>query len=129
MFAVDTNVVVRFVTRDDPVQARKARRFIEANEIFVPLTVLLETEWVLRRLYGFGQETVLAALRSFAGLPQVTVEAPSRVALAMQWAGQGMDFADGLHLASAEGCEAFVSFDRRFARSAREIDSATVRQP
>lgn len=129
MLAVDTNVIVHFVTRDDPVQARKVRRFIEANEIFVPLTVLLETEWVLRKLYGFGQETVLAALRSFAGLPQVTVEAPSRVALAMHWAGQGTDFADALHLASAEGCEAFVSFDRRFERSARGIAGASVRQP
>lgn len=129
MLAVDTNVLVRFITRDNPAQACKAHRLVENNDIFVPLTVLLETEWVLRKLYGFGREAVLAALGSFAGLPQVTIEAPSRIARALQWAGQGMDFADALHLTAAEGCEAFASFDRRFARAANALGDIKVKVP
>ncbi len=48
MISVDTNILVRYVTRDDPVQERQARRLVEANDIHVSLSVLLETEWVLR---------------------------------------------------------------------------------
>jgi len=53
MIAVDTNVLVRFLVRDDAKQAARAAALIQANEIWVCKTVLLETEWVLRSLYGF----------------------------------------------------------------------------
>jgi predicted nucleic-acid-binding protein len=53
MFAVDTNIVVRYLVNDSAAQAARARRLVEREDIFVPLTVLLETEWVLRGVYGF----------------------------------------------------------------------------
>ena len=53
MRAIDTNVIVRFLTADDLAQAAVARRAIEAGDIFIPTTVLLETEWVLRSGYSF----------------------------------------------------------------------------
>ena len=55
IIALDTNVVVRFLTNDDAIQARRARRLIEQNEVVIPLTVLLEAEWVLRAAYGFNR--------------------------------------------------------------------------
>jgi len=116
--AIDTNVVVRFLVADDAVQAGKARAAIGAGDIFISTTVLRETEWVLRSVYGLPAEKVVAALRGFAGLPGVTVEEPALIATALQWMAGGMDFADALHLAKADGCTAFLSFDRKLAKAA-----------
>ena len=54
MRAIDTNVVVRYLTGDDPVQAPKARAAVDAGPVFASTTVLLESEWVLRSVYGFA---------------------------------------------------------------------------
>ena len=51
MLAIDTNIIVRLLTNDDPDQAAKAKSLIEGAEVFVATTVLLETEWVLRGAY------------------------------------------------------------------------------
>jgi predicted nucleic acid-binding protein len=48
MHAVDTNIIIRYVTGDDPGPAAKARAFIAQTPVYVPRTVLLEVEWVLR---------------------------------------------------------------------------------
>ena len=70
MLAVDTNIVVRYLTADDPEQFAKARALIDGEDIFVCKTVLLETEWVLRRGYRFSRDRIIAALTAFAGLPR-----------------------------------------------------------
>jgi predicted nucleic acid-binding protein len=57
MIAVDINVLVRFLVRDDAMQATRAAALTRADEIWVSKTVLLETEWVLRSLYGFSPES------------------------------------------------------------------------
>ena len=69
MRAVDANVVVRYLTNDDAEQAARARRLLERETTFVPITVLLEAEWMLRAVYNLPAEKVIAALRGFAGLP------------------------------------------------------------
>ena len=73
MIAIDTNIVVRFLTNDHPEQSLRARALLEGHEVFVALTVLLETEWVLRSAYRLAPERIHAALRAFAGLPQVRI--------------------------------------------------------
>lgn len=118
MLAIDTNMVVRLLTDDDPEQAAKARRLIETEAVFVASTVLLETEWVLRSAYGLDRSAVIRSLTAFVGLPLVKLEDPARMERALRRASSGMDFADALHLASAEGCEAFVTFDRRLEKAA-----------
>jgi predicted nucleic-acid-binding protein len=118
MLAVDTNIVVRYLTTDDPAQAKRARNLVDGNPIFVPTTVLLESEWVLRS-YRLTREQVLAQLRDFLSLATVTAENPVRVSRALAWAQAGMDFADALHLAAAEDCEAFITFDRLLVKAAR----------
>ena len=92
MRAIDTNVIVRFLTADDEAQAAVARRTIEAGDVFVATTVLLETEWVLRSGYGFSSEAIEAALRGLAGLPGVNVEDPPVLAAALDGLAAGMDF-------------------------------------
>ncbi|WP_454887259.1 type II toxin-antitoxin system VapC family toxin [Sphingomonas oryzagri] len=119
MRAIDTNVVVRFLTGDERQQAKAARAAIEGGDIFVATTVILESEWVLRSAYGFEPARIAEGLRGLGGLPGVTVEEPLALAQALDWMEAGMDFADALHLARAGDCDAFLSFDRKLARTAR----------
>jgi predicted nucleic acid-binding protein len=102
MLAVDTNLIVRYLTGDHPGQSAKARGVIDGEDVFVSTTVLLETEWVLRSAYSFDSAQVCAALRAFAGLPRVSLEDPALVATALDRTAQGLDFADALHLGRAE---------------------------
>ena len=120
MRAVDTNVVVRYLTGDHPEQAARARAAIDGGPVFASTTVMLESEWVLRSVYGFGGTEVAAALRSFSGLPNVSIESPVLLAEALDRAQMGMDFADALHLGAATRCEAMLTFDRRFIEMAGE---------
>ena len=129
MLAVDTNVVVRYLTRDDAEQFAKASALIGGEDVYVCTTVLLEAEWVLRRAYRFSSERVGAALTAFAGLPRVTLEDPALAAKALEWTRHGMDFTDALHLAKAQGCEAFVSFDQRLSAVANALSDLKVRAP
>ena len=66
MKALDTNVVVRYLTGDDPAQAARARAAVDAGPVFVPVTVLLESEWVLRSRYGLVGKAAVEALRRAA---------------------------------------------------------------
>ena len=92
MRAVDTNVVVRYLTGDDPDQAARARAAIGEGDIFVSTTVLLESEWVMRSAYGFDGKRVAGALRAFLGLPGVAVESPVLLAEALDKTESGMHF-------------------------------------
>jgi predicted nucleic acid-binding protein len=78
---------------------------------------------------GFSRDRISAALTAFAGLPRVTLEDAALAAKALEWMRSGLDFADALHLAQAKGCEAFVSFDQRFAAAANAPSEVKVRAP
>jgi len=129
MLAIDTNVLVRYLTGDHAVQSEKARALIDGERVFVSVTVLLETEWVLRSVYGHGQAAVARTLRGFAGLPNVAIEDAGPAARALDWTEQGMDFADALHLARTSFCDGFATFDREFGRAAGRIAKITLRAP
>lgn len=126
MRAIDTNVVVRFLTTDDPKQARAARHVIEAGDVFISTTVLLETEWVLRAGYAFSSPQIAASLRGLGGLAGVTLEDPVEVAQSLDWMSEGIDFADALHLARAGHCGAFITFDRKLAKRAKGLSPTPV---
>lgn len=129
MHGVDTNVIVRYLTGDDPQQADKARAVIGQTPVFVPRTVLLEVEWVLRGVYDLPSAQIIPSLRALAGLPGVSVEDAELVAKAMDWAEVGMDFADAIHLAAAAECEGFLTFDKRFARSGARLSGIPITAP
>ena len=129
MLAVDTNLIVRYLIGDHHQQAAKARAVIDSKDVFVSTTVMLETEWVLRSVYGFTPTQVCAALRGFAGLTRVSLEDPGLVATALDRMAHGLDFTDALHFGRADDCDAFVTFDRKFIKAARTAGLKTVRVP
>ena len=126
MIAVDTNVVVRLLTRDDEQQFQKAFTLFIKHEIFLPETVILETEWVLRYAYQFEPIAICDALTKILGLATVKTGRPAIVAQAIALARQGLDFADGLHLASSQECTRMATFDAAFIKRAKGLTSCTV---
>jgi predicted nucleic-acid-binding protein len=126
MIAADTNVVVRFLTKDDPAQAARAAAVLSGRLVWISKTVMLEAAWVLLSLYGFEATKVIHALRSFAGLPNVRLEEPMQVAKAFEWATQGLDFAGALHLASSANTSRLLTFDHKFARRASKVTGQRV---
>jgi predicted nucleic-acid-binding protein len=129
MLAVDTNVLVRYIVADDARQAERARTVIDGEDVFIPTSVILEVEWVLRSTYGFAFAAVADAVRTIAGQPTVTLEAPLVVQTALGWSEAGVDFADALHMAASQHCEAFVSFDRDLIKSGKRARTLEVREP
>ena len=129
MTAIDTNVVVRFLTRDDPIQFEQSVRIFATHEVFIPDTVILETEWVLRYAYEFSSARVAEAFRKLFGLPNVHLKETMTIALALQWHEDGLDFADALHLAQSQHCQELQTFDQHFVRRSELITSCPVRLP
>jgi predicted nucleic-acid-binding protein len=129
MLAIDTNVLVRYLARDDPEQWPRAHALIVGQDVYVATTVILEAEWVLRSGLGFSAGEIVEAFRAFGGISTITLEDPARLADALDWTEAGMDFADALHLAAAKGCKGFVSFDRRLARTAAALNGLEIREP
>lgn len=128
MLAIDTNVVVRYLTNDHPEQSARARRLIDNQPIFVAITVILEVEWVLRSAYGYEQPVIVNALRVFGGLPTVEMEDAAILSSALDFSEAGMDFADALHLARSAHCERYATFDRKLVRAARLAGRAGVQE-
>lgn len=118
MHAVDTNVLVRLLTGDDAAQTKRAAALFRKEAIFIPVTVLLETEWVLRRLYRLDRMVVVNAFRKLSGLDNVEIDQPLVVTQALQCCEDGMDFADALHLASSQNSKKFATFDEQMKKSA-----------
>lgn len=129
MVAVDTNVVVRLLTLDDDKQGARAKRLFSSNRIFLPKTVLLETEWVLRRLYKFERDQVTDALRNLIALETLQTEDPQASRLALDWADEGLDFADALHLASSLAVGRFATFDAKLKNLAKHIRGFDIEEP
>jgi predicted nucleic-acid-binding protein len=122
LIAVDTNVLVRLVTNDDPVQSPRAARLFVKEDIFVSRTVLLEVEWVLRGAYELPPSTIQSAFERLMSVPSVTIEDAAAAARALEWFARGMDFADALHLASSvASVTALHTFDKALARRAGKL--------
>ena len=121
--ALDTNVLVRLLVNDDPLQAQQAAALIDASSAcFVPITVALELEWVLRGAYKLPRDAVIAAFDGLLAICHLHLEQEDLVMRALDWHRQGLDFADALHLARSEGCGALISFDRQLAVLAGQLN-------
>lgn len=129
MIAVDTNLLVRILTNDDPNQARRAVKILKSDDIFIPKTVLLETEWILRHAYEIERSNILIGFQKLLGLPNVNVEDPDSTYQAISWYESKFDFADALHLASSRRCEGFATFDGSFIKKARHFSQMEMVKP
>jgi predicted nucleic-acid-binding protein len=127
--AVDTNVLVRALVRDDPSQSARAEALLSQHEIFIPVTVMLELEWVLRSRYAYAPKLVAQALKMIAALDNVVIGERVAVLAAAARVTEGWDFADALHHALSEGCDDFATLDadlsRRALRGARVVPAVT----
>ncbi len=121
MLGVDTNVLVRYLTRDDQPQYEKARRMIDrevakCEPVLVSLLVLLETEWVLRSRYELAKADIVTAFSALLDTADVTFEdEPSVETAVYSWKDSATDFADCLIEARNRrlGCRATATFDVR----------------
>lgn len=127
MIALDTNVLARLLLEDEPDQGRRARRLLaeEGAAFWVPVTVVLELAWVLRRS-GLAREAVANALRGLLRLPRMRFQFPDALAAAVQWTEADMDFADALHLALSGKAERFATFDEGLVKQARKAGALPV---
>ena len=126
MTAVDTNVVVRLLTGDDPKQAAAARSLFASGPVWIAKTVLLETGWVLRSLYGFDENAIRGAFSKLLGLKNVRIEDEPSVAAALALTAHGIELADAMHVSSKPAGAVFVSFDHAFVRRAARAGIAGV---
>ena len=129
MIAVDTNLLVRLLTKDDPNQAKRVAKIMTSDDIFIPKTAMLETEWVLHHAYGIGKGAITKGFQKTMGLPNVNVEDQQTVFQAISWYESGLDFADALHLASSMKADKFVTFDNAFIKKARKSTSVDITTP
>ena len=121
MIALDTNILLRLVLRDDAAQASAALRLMEKSAAageaaFVSLITLVEFAWVLEDTYGVSKNAIVEAIAKLLNDRNIVVEQESAVSLALE-TDHG-DFSDRLihFVGEAAGCERTVTFDRRFAR-------------
>src|SRR5690606_744506 len=89
---------------------------------FIPITVILETEWVLRYTYGFSRETIGEALTRLMNLPNVTSSDDAALKLALSWHRQGLDFSDALHLACSRSTDCLIYLRQALHQVCRGID-------
>jgi predicted nucleic-acid-binding protein len=120
--AVDTNILARLYLRDDAAQGRVAAGVLSAGDVFVPKTVILELEWVLRYVADQPEDKVIDCLAHLIALPGITVEDRDEIEAALGYCRNGIDFADALHLAASKACTELLTFDDRgYARLARKV--------
>lgn len=122
MISLDTNVVVRFIVRDDEAQAERIRALILQGPVLVLASVLMETEWVLRKNFQLPRERIHDLLHQLCGLETVVIEPEDVVRRALEDYASGMDFADALHLRGSASAVAFATFDKEMTRIAKRID-------
>jgi predicted nucleic acid-binding protein len=121
MIALDTNVLARFLLADDDAQLDAAKRLLARRDeqFLIPITVILELAWVLRKR-GVPRAKMVDELRRLLALPGMQAQMPEAIARAFEWSEHGFDVADALHLALSAKADQFATFDEELdARSRR----------
>ena len=122
MIALDTNIVLRALIDDeDEDQSATAAALVARQHCFVPLTVVLEVEWIMRGVMQLPRAVVAEGIALLVSVENIVVEKVDAVEAALEWFLGGMDFPDALHVATAVHCERFATFDKAMIRSARRI--------
>jgi predicted nucleic-acid-binding protein len=130
MAALDTNVLVRYLVQDDDLQHAVAKKLIRAvlragETLYIPITVMLELEWVLRSNFGFDKEQITLTLASLLAAAELSIESELAVEIALAlYKKNSADFADCVHIALSHmaGESPLWTFDR----AASKIDGAKL---
>lgn len=117
--SIDTNVLVRFLVHDeDALEQCEAAKRVFSGQTFLPESVLLETEWVLRAVYSIPRNEIGEAFQKLLRLQDVSMPDKKILRHVMDLYDQGFDFGDALHLLRSQGY-AMKTFDRDFSKKAR----------
>ena len=124
MIGLDTNILIRYLTLDDPVQSAKAKEILERrltpkNPGFVSVVAMVETVWVLDRAYDLTAQEIATAIERLLQVEVLTVQNEQEVFTAMVALKQGRgSFADALigELGARVGCTRTLTFDRKAVR-------------
>jgi predicted nucleic-acid-binding protein len=127
--AVDTNIVIRLLTQDDKKQYHSSLKLFQEEQIFIPDTVILEIEWVLRFAYDFEPKQVCDALKMLFGLPNVHLTDKFLIAQAIEWHEKGLDFADSFHLSLSQDIPTLKTFDEQFIKKSKDLSKCAVQKP
>ncbi|MGH9494290.1 MAG: PIN domain-containing protein [Candidatus Sulfotelmatobacter sp.] len=124
MIGLDTNVLIRYIALDDPIQTPKAERVIDSltaqNQGFVSLVVLAEISWVLRTSYRYKKIEIVSVIQALLSSRELVVEQRELVADALRrFAASEADFDDFLIERSGHtaGCAYTCTFDQRAANA------------
>jgi predicted nucleic-acid-binding protein len=124
MIGLDTNILIRYLTQDDPVQSVKAteileRRLTQKNPGFVSIVAMVETVWVLDRAYGLTAQDIAPVVERLLQVEVLTIENEQEVFTAMVALKRGRgSFADALiaELGARAGCTRTLTFDQNAVR-------------
>jgi predicted nucleic-acid-binding protein len=119
--AVDTNVLARALVDDGSEQGRRSRSLLSEKEVFIPDSVLLETEWLLRSVMKLDRTHINQTFATLVASANMSFSNRSGIADVVAWHGEGLDFADAMHLRASGGCDGLASFDADFKRRAKKI--------
>ena len=124
MRGIDTNILIRFLTRDDEEQAKRAAQIIseectEENPGFLTNIVLIELVWTLSRIFQYSPPQIVIALKALLNARELSFESPDEVKAAVHYYGEGKaGFADYLlgAVARTHGCSDTMTFDKKAAK-------------
>ncbi|WP_411845638.1 type II toxin-antitoxin system VapC family toxin [Roseibacillus persicicus] len=124
MRGIDTNILVRFLTRDDEKQAKRAAEILTKecgpeSPGFLTNIVVVELVWTLSRIYQYPRPQIVAAIRALLNSKELRFESPDELHAALEHFEEGRaDFADYLigSLAVKNGCEDTLTFDKKAAK-------------
>lgn len=128
MIALDTNVLARAIAAEADAdsttraQQRGARSLLTSGvDLFVPVTVVQELEWVLRSVYAMSSDDIADLFDDLLAVENITVDRAAAVARATDDYRRGLDFSDALHLALASACESLATFDTGFVKKSGRL--------
>lgn len=122
MIVVDTNILTRYYTKDDPAQSPLALAIMMSPSIHISKTVVLEFAQIMHHVYKFPSDQIYSFVEHLAGLPNVTLECEDQINEALRNCRNGLDFGDALHLAGSYSCAKFATFvDKKFAKRAARL--------
>lgn len=128
MIALDTNILIRSIVEEEAPDEKTTREteiartlLVSDREFFIPVSVVQETEWVLRACYGYGTAAVAGVLRQLLATEGFMLDRSAAVSQAVDWHARGIDFSDALHLALSAPCAELATFDRNFAKRSKRL--------
>lgn len=126
MIALDTNILVTFFVRHDDYAYEKIKTLLMEEQVFVSTTVILESEWVLRSVYGLNKLDILNVFEQLIDFGNVSMSDEFQITQSIHLARGGLDFADALHLAlsSSAGAERFLTLDQDFVKKSASLPKA-----